>query len=58
MGRSRSGVNKNTLVLPLYFLQVLKKQKKSVPEGSANSLSFRGLKPPAPSEIFDLQLYY
>jgi hypothetical protein len=44
------------LVLQLYFTQFLENGRRPGPKGHVNSASFRGLKPPAPSGIFDLQL--
>jgi hypothetical protein len=44
------------LVLQLYFTQFLENGRRPGPKGHVNSPSFRGLKPPAPSGIFDLQL--
>jgi hypothetical protein len=46
------------LVLQLYFLQALETRQRSGPEGPANALFFRGLKPPAPSRISDVHLWY
>jgi hypothetical protein len=40
----------------LYFTQFLENGRRPGPKGHVNSPSFRGLKPPAPSGIFDLQL--
>jgi|GEM_PF-5431591 len=44
------------LALQLYFVQTFEKRQEPGPEGHVDSLCFRGLKPTAPSEIFDLQL--
>jgi hypothetical protein len=44
-----------SLRLQLYFTPFLEDPKRLVPKGHVNSPSFRGLKPPAPSGIFDLQ---
>ena len=44
------------LILQLYFTQFLENGRRPGPKGHVNSPSFRGLKPPAPSGIFDLQL--
>jgi len=50
---TRSCVNtqlENAVKLHLCFLQVLDRRRRPGPEGPVNSLSFRGLKPPAPSQ--------
>jgi hypothetical protein len=44
------------LVLQLYLLRFLDRRQRPGPKGPVKSPSFRGLKPPAPSEISDLQL--
>jgi hypothetical protein len=51
-----NGDQTTVLVLQLYFTQFLENGRRPGPKGHVNSPSFRGLKPPAPSGIFDLQL--
>ena len=45
-----------SLILQLYFAEWGENEQRPGPKGPVNSTSFRGLKPPAPSVIFDLQL--
>ena len=47
--------NENAPVILLQVLQVPENRRRSRPEGPSNSPSFRGLKPSASSEVFDLQ---
>ncbi len=56
-GRGSAGEDTHReLVLQLHFAQFLEDPQKPVPKGHVNSPSSRGLKPPAPSGIFDSQL--
>jgi hypothetical protein len=46
----------SALVLQLYFVEFMESPRRPGPKGHDVWLSFRGLKPPAPSGISDLQL--
>jgi hypothetical protein len=49
-------VNDRVLILQLHFVEFLESPRRPGPKGHDIWLSFRGLKPPAPSGISDLQL--
>jgi len=44
--------------LELYFAHSMENERRPGPKGHVDSTSFRGLKPPAPSAILNLQLSY